>query len=104
TDHNKQTILKAKKWLDGALLLATPIGLALPPVGILLTALSVGSGLLEVGVGIHDNANDRANADDRITFGVFNALKPILTAGAGKASEPITGPIKTVLKATILAK
>ncbi len=104
TDHNKQTILKAKKWLDGALLLATPIGLALPPVGVVLTALSVGSGLLEAGVGIHDKANDRANADDRITFGVFNAFKPLFTAGVGKAAEPITGPIKTVLKATILSK
>ncbi|WP_124378174.1 dermonecrotic toxin domain-containing protein [Pseudomonas synxantha] len=102
SDHTKNHILKAAAMLDIMLLFAAPIGIALPPVGFLLTGLSVGSGLLKLGVGIDDKVNNRPGADDRIVFGVFNAVKPIFTAGLSNAMKPVAEPIKTILKHVML--
>lgn len=97
-DLAKNQVLGALKILNVALMFLMPLGVALPPVGLLLTSLSVTSGLIEAGIGIDDKVQDRPGATDRITFGLFNALKPIFTAGLGKGVPPLGGVVgKTVL-------
>ncbi|KTC25889.1 hypothetical protein AO391_06700 [Pseudomonas marginalis ICMP 9505] len=93
----KKTLIKALKILDTGLLFLTPLGVIFPPVGILLTGLSVTSGAIKTGIGIDDKVQGRPGATDRITFGVFSAIKPILTAGLGKALPPVGGVLKTII-------
>ncbi len=97
SDLTKKTLIKALKILDTGLLFLTPLGVIFPPVGILLTGLSVTSGAIKTGIGIDDKVHGRPGATDRITFGVFSAIKPILTAGLGKALPPVGGVLKTII-------
>lgn len=102
SDRTKNQILKAGKYLDIMLLFATPLGIALPPVGILLTGLNIASGVLKLGVGIDDKVHNRPDADNRITYGVFNAIKPVVTAGLGNAIKPVVAPAIPLLKQMVL--
>ncbi|NWA69954.1 dermonecrotic toxin domain-containing protein [Pseudomonas reactans] len=97
SDHTKKTILKANRWLSTALLFLTPLGMALPPVGLLLTGLSVGTGVVELGVGIDDKVHGRPGGSDRILFGAFNALKPVFTAGLGNGLPPLKPLIQKIV-------
>jgi len=97
SDHTKNQVLGATKILDAALLFLMPLGIAFPPIGVLLTGLSITTGAIKTGIGIDDKVQDRPGGADRITFGLFNALKPIFTAGLGKAAPSIGGALSKVI-------
>ncbi|NWC94319.1 MULTISPECIES: dermonecrotic toxin domain-containing protein [unclassified Pseudomonas] len=101
TDITKKTVLKATNVLSYALLFLAPLGMAFPPVGVLMSALSTATGLVKLGIGIDDKVQDRPGGADRITFGLWNAATPVLTSGFGKALEPVTQPFKTFLQPLI---
>lgn len=96
-DITKNQVVKSLHWLSMGAFALTPVGVALPPVGILTSLFAVGAGAGELAIGIDDKLNHRPGATDRISNGTFNSIKPLL-------SKPITMAAAPVMPLTVMNK